>query len=187
MFGKASFLRGVFGRSIRRSSTDAAKEKGNKYTLALSPFLGGNYYYLLHEIDWTPDKPVTPPIRIVVPRGFVTDLASIPKILWPILPKDGIYARPAIVHDFHYWVQDKEWPKELADKTFLIGMKELKVSKLKAATIYYAVSWFGSSAWRKNKRLKDSNEGRILREMPSSDDITWIEWKKRPNVFMDAK
>jgi hypothetical protein len=40
--------------------------------------------------------------RIIVPRGFVTDFASIPRPLWSVIPPRGKYNRPAIVHDWLY-------------------------------------------------------------------------------------
>lgn len=38
--------------------------------------------------------------KIVVPKGFKTDLASIPRIFWAILPKNGKYQKAAILHDY---------------------------------------------------------------------------------------
>lgn len=40
--------------------------------------------------------------RIIVPRGFVTDFASIPRPLQVAIPPRGKYNRPAIVHDWLY-------------------------------------------------------------------------------------
>lgn len=40
--------------------------------------------------------------RIVVPAGFVTDYASIPRALGWLIPPRGKYNRPAIVHDWLY-------------------------------------------------------------------------------------
>src|SRR6266498_582772 len=37
-----------------------------------------------------------------VPSGTVTDLASIPRIIWNILPKSGKYNRAAVLHDGAY-------------------------------------------------------------------------------------
>lgn len=39
---------------------------------------------------------------ISVPAGFVTDLATIPRIFWTLLPPDGKYAKAAIIHDYLY-------------------------------------------------------------------------------------
>lgn len=39
---------------------------------------------------------------IVVPIGFVTDFASIPRFLWSIYPPTGRYQRAAVLHDWLY-------------------------------------------------------------------------------------
>ncbi|EHQ1843915.1 DUF1353 domain-containing protein [Salmonella enterica subsp. enterica serovar Saintpaul] len=39
---------------------------------------------------------------ISVPAGFVTDLATIPRIFWTILPTDGKYAKAVIIHNWMY-------------------------------------------------------------------------------------
>src|SRR5215207_3681703 len=37
---------------------------------------------------------------IVVPSGFITDGASVPRFLWGMLPAWGKYSRAAVVHDY---------------------------------------------------------------------------------------
>lgn len=39
---------------------------------------------------------------IEAPAGFVTDFASIPRLLWTLIPPRGRYNRAAIIHDFLY-------------------------------------------------------------------------------------
>jgi hypothetical protein len=39
---------------------------------------------------------------IIVPTGFITDLASIPRALYIALPPIGAYDKAAVVHDFLY-------------------------------------------------------------------------------------
>jgi hypothetical protein len=38
---------------------------------------------------------------IRIPDGFVTDLASVPRIFWSFLPPDGTYEKAAVAHDWH--------------------------------------------------------------------------------------
>lgn len=38
--------------------------------------------------------------RFEVPRGFVTDLASVPRLFWMALPPCGNYTPAAVVHDY---------------------------------------------------------------------------------------
>lgn len=39
---------------------------------------------------------------ITVPTGEFTDFASIPRLLWTLIPPRGVYNRPAIIHDYLY-------------------------------------------------------------------------------------
>lgn len=39
--------------------------------------------------------------RVVeVPAGFITDGASVPRLLWPLFPSWGRYSRAAVLHDY---------------------------------------------------------------------------------------
>ncbi|WP_250530524.1 DUF1353 domain-containing protein, partial [Caballeronia sp. ATUFL_F1_KS4A] len=52
-----------------------------------------HYYYLTGPISWHPGANNDPGLpTVIVPTGFVTDLASIPRIFWSVLPPDGDYA-----------------------------------------------------------------------------------------------
>jgi hypothetical protein len=96
---------------------------------------------------------------ITVPSGFITDLASTPRILWAFIAPFDV-ARAAIVHDLLYksirqyrWKkglieEDKELienSKKAADKVFLLAMKdaEPKVSGWKIYSAWKAVDLFG--------------------------------------------
>ncbi|EJP3881269.1 DUF1353 domain-containing protein [Salmonella enterica] len=74
---------------------------------------------------------------IEVPAGFVTDLATIPRIFWTILPPDGKYAKAAIIHDYLY--DNALRTKKEADLIFLDGMTVLGVPRLKRKVMYWAV------------------------------------------------
>ena len=39
---------------------------------------------------------------ILIPKGFICDLASVPRPLWVVIPPDGILMIGGIVHDFYY-------------------------------------------------------------------------------------
>lgn len=82
---------------------------------------------------------------IQVPAGFVTDLASIPRWLWSVLPPHGQYAKAAIVHDYLY--TKAIGSKAYADKVFLEGMEVLGVPKRKRKLMYTAVRLFGRGAY----------------------------------------
>ena len=96
---------------------------------------------------------------ITVPSGFITDLASTPRILWNVIAPFDV-ARAAIVHDLLYkairkyrWTkglieEDKELianAKKASDKVFLLAMKDAspKVSGWKIYSAWKAVDLFG--------------------------------------------
>ncbi len=87
---------------------------------------------------------------ISVPAGFVTDLASVPRIFWTLLPPDGKYAKAAIIHDYLY--DNALRTKKEADKIFLDGMTVLGVPKWKRTVMYWAVRMFGRGNY--GKRIK---------------------------------
>jgi Protein of unknown function (DUF1353) len=132
-------------------------------------------YYLNTNIEWTPDKPIPGITKVVVPKGFVTDFASVPRIFWPILPPDDEYLVPAIVHDWLYWQQTVS--KERADSVLRNAMEELKVAGWKVAAVYQGVANFGTSAWDKNGQLKLTGEKRILIKEPPNISIKWADWR----------
>lgn len=51
---------------------------------------------------------------VVVPVGFVTDGASVPRALWPFLPPWGSYSRPAVIHDLLCVLIEKGTPHKEA-------------------------------------------------------------------------
>jgi hypothetical protein len=83
--------------------------------------------------------------RIVVPAGFKTDFASIPRFFHRLLPKNGRHDAAAVVHDWLYATAYTD--KDTADKVFLEAMKAIGVSAWKRNAMYRAVKWFGFAAW----------------------------------------
>lgn len=84
---------------------------------------------------------------ISVPAGFVTDLATVPRIFWTLLPPDGKYAKAAIIHDYLY--DNALRTKKEADLIFLDGMTVLGVPKWKRTIMYWAVRLFGRGNYRR--------------------------------------
>lgn len=81
------------------------------------------------------------PYEIIVPDGFITDFASIPRIFWSILPPNGRYTKAAVIHDYLY--QNAIHSKEYADKVFHEAMLVLGVNRRTAWIMYQAVKLFG--------------------------------------------
>jgi hypothetical protein len=165
----------------------AAEKRGEFSSLApperLVPFKDWDYYYTDgHFAQWRPN-PGQPFAPVRVPRGFVTDLTSIPQIFWSSgLRPEGAYAYAALIHDYLYWMQDR--PREEADQIFLFAMEDSKVDKSLRTKMAKAIQLAGGTAWRKNEQLKERGERRLLREFPPDFTISWKEWSAKPGVFL---
>ena len=83
---------------------------------------------------------------ICVPKGFRTDLASIPRIFRSLIPQVGRHIQPAITHDFCYEGQGGLTRAE-ADLLFLDGMRAVGVRWLRRRAMYLAVRAFGWTLW----------------------------------------
>lgn len=140
-------------------------------------------YYLDKPITWSPGPGQTGAPAVTVPKGFVTDLASIPRVFWSALPTDGVYTFPAIVHDYLYWTQSPGISRETADLIFKYGMQDMKVDEASIFAIYNAVRLGGSGPWDENAVKKTRGERRILKKFPEKPTTTWDEWRKQPAVF----
>jgi hypothetical protein len=125
----------------------------------LVPFADWDYYYTKGVVDWRPSDPSTLSIAVKIPVGFVTDLASIPRPFWSILPPQGRYAYPAVVHDYLYWEQPCD--RATADLVLKLAMQEMEVGEVKVQTIYNAVRLAGQGAWSSNAEAKAKGESRI--------------------------
>lgn len=108
-------------------------------------FMDGHNYKLISEFDYHTD--VFPLFVVKVPKGFITDFASVPKILWNILPPTGHYGKAAVVHDYLYRTPGIATKAE-ADSVFLEAMAALGVGRTVRYTMYYAVRYFGGSSYK---------------------------------------
>jgi hypothetical protein len=117
---------------------------------------------------------------VIVPRGFVTDFASIPQVvqvLRGVRPTTERYGVAAVVHDYLYWRQDCS--REQSDRIMAIAMKEAGVSLLERTLIYEAVRQFGQTAWDGNRSARQA--GLIRTVAPPNDEVpptgTWDEYR----------
>lgn len=87
-------------------------------------------------------------VTVTVPRGFVSDFASIPAAFRSILSPIGQHGRAAIIHDYLYWQQ--ECTREQADRIMLLAMTESGVSYAERRVIYWTLRRLGLNAWVDN-------------------------------------
>jgi hypothetical protein len=122
-----------------------------------------------------------PAAIVIVPRGFITDFASMPqplRALRDLMPSTDRYGVPALVHDYLYWRQD--CTREQADNIMEIALKEAGVSVLERKLVREGLRQFGQSAWDTNKTARAS--GLVRTVGPPYDQIpltgTWAEYRE---------
>jgi hypothetical protein len=87
----------------------------------------------------------------VVPPGFRTDFASVPRLFVWLLPKYGRYTRAAILHDFLCdEAREGRIDRDDADGLFRRSMRELGVSFLRRWIMWAAVAV--ATQWLKLRR-----------------------------------
>lgn len=85
---------------------------------------------------------------IKVPKGFVTDFASVPSFLWWWIPPFGKYLKATVLHDWLYQVHfNYAYDRKYADQVFKEAMIVGGTPEWKARLMYYGVRLFGWVAW----------------------------------------
>lgn len=86
--------------------------------------------------------------RIIIPKDFVFDGASIPRFLWSIIgcPFSPRFRAAALVHDYLYSIHKG---RAIADRIFRQMLLDAGVSKYTARKMFLAVWMFGRKAYRK--------------------------------------
>lgn len=101
--------------------------------------------------------------EIIVPAGFLTDLASIPRLLWWWQAPHEKTMAPAMLHDYLYWEQPCE--KDEADAVMYQAMLDVGMSRSQANKIYFGIRTpEAKKAWNENKTRRASGEMRFFTE-----------------------
>ena len=119
---------------------------------------------------WALQRPLTyyPGNRtysITVPAGCVTDLTTVPRWGWALVPPDGPWVKAAIIHDYLYaTVGTGKWKGHPAsitrptpysrlesDRILREAMKNLGIGWFIRNIIYLAVRLGGGSSWEHSK------------------------------------
>lgn len=87
-------------------------------------------------------------LQVIVPKDFVTDFASVPRVFWRFFPPTGQHARASVVHDYLY-TKEADCPRFLADAVFRHAMEISGVPWWKRTAMYYAVRLFGGRAYQR--------------------------------------
>ncbi len=108
-------------------------------------FLDGRTYRLLQGFSYTTE--IGKLGVILVPSGFITDFASVPRFFWRLFPPTGEYGKAAVIHDYLYRCCPTV-PRKDCDDVFLEGMACLGVNVVTRNLMYRAVRVFGGVARR---------------------------------------
>jgi len=89
----------------------------------------------------------------IVPAGFISDCASIPRVLWPIIghPFDARWRKEAVLHDWLYRQEDKIVSRKTADQMFYDGLRLNGLRYTKAQAMYMGVRIGGARAWKEGQ------------------------------------
>lgn len=128
--------------------------------------------YVISEPLWWERHELGSDELIIVPKGFATDLASIPWFMAWFIPLSGRHNLAAVLHDYLYHqlkssptkyariiihdaqgqeTAEWEFSQKNADNEFLQALLTSGVQQNRAMWIYYAVRFFGRFALNKSR------------------------------------
>jgi len=90
--------------------------------------------------------------KIIVPKGFKTNFASVPRLAKFYIDDDDWQIRaPSVVHDYLYSAESAKlgFNRQQADGILFEAMVGLGMRKTKALLIYYTLRLFGGSNYEK--------------------------------------
>lgn len=107
-----------------------------------------NQFEVSEAIEYTFDY-LGRTFNTTVPKGFITDLGSVPVGVRPIISNTGRYIKSYVLHDWLYDSGcDLNITKNDADIILWLGLKEQKMDWWKMNLVYQSVRLFGGSHWR---------------------------------------
>ena len=87
---------------------------------------------------------------IVVPKGFITDFESVPRLPFIFWALGDRVTKPSVLHDFLYSRNSNlNLTRKICDRIFLEAMFSEKISAIYAVTIYSGVRIFGERFFKK--------------------------------------
>ena len=116
------------------------------------------------------------PIKVF--KGFITDGASIPKVLQCIYNPYGKWIKGAVIHDYLYCKYNTTGiNRKLADKIFKFIMLETDVNKNTANKFYKAVRLFGEMSWQ-NKIENEGYKDQAIIDRTKEAKEYYMHWNK---------
>ena len=106
--------------------------------------------------------------KICVPKGYMTDMASVPRIFRSIVSRIGPHLEACIIHDWLYdaWIVRGLAPeirmKRFADDALKVGMREARVNRLTTWIVWRAATLAGGKMFRKGPNASPPPESDVL-------------------------
>lgn len=95
--------------------------------------------------------------EIVIPEGFITDFASVPRLPIVYLAVGNRGRKAAVLHDWLYYT--KRFSRKTADLYFYHALRESGVNWFYARAMYSAVRLAGGAFFNKPKEEKEKLNG----------------------------
>lgn len=82
----------------------------------------------------------------IIPKGFTSNGASIPRLLWWFIPPAGILFEAAIIHDYYYTnaLRDKLY----ADSIFRVAAEYFGATRLESKLAFIGVRLIGRGNYK---------------------------------------
>ena len=134
----------------------------DKYQKEIPVISGGNkYWYVFKDFEMS---------DFIIPKGFKTNLASVPRMLWFIFPTFGTWTTPSIIHDYLYATSNElKYTRKKADIKFRDLCIKYGTPKWKAQLFYYVVRTFGYFNYKKRKNSKIKIAKKLLKQNGCKD------------------
>lgn len=85
--------------------------------------------------------------QLIIPIDYVSNGASIPRLLRGIYSQQGVYVMPSIIHDYLY--DNNYHSRAFSDRQFLLDMGKVGTNKFTKWLFYYVIRIFGKTNWTK--------------------------------------
>lgn len=90
-----------------------------------------------------------------IPAGFITDLASIPKVMRPVFNPNDESRKPAVLHDLRYCL--KQGTRKEADDLFLEALGRSGVGFARRWSMWMGVRAGGWVYWNKRNGVTEAD------------------------------
>jgi hypothetical protein len=106
---------------------------------------GSRHYRLDADFRYSSSKGI-----ITVPKGFITDGASVPRAFWSIFPPFGASFYAAVIHDWLYSKKSNHsFTRAQCDEIFKEAMFNTNMTWVSRGLIYRSVRAFGWKFYKK--------------------------------------